>query len=284
MRSMRLRSENVRKGIRMVWSVLYLTLWGYGLLVLMLFLFQTRLIFPRGGTFYQTPDALGWQYEDVVLQVDGETTHGWFVPAPESRGVVLFSHGNAGNIAHRFDSMTIFRSLGFDVLIYDYGGYGKSTGGPSETRCYQDIRAMWYYLTTDRGVSPDRIVLFGRSLGGAAAVDLATEIRPAGLILESCFFSVTQMAWETFPIAPMRLLVRHKLDNTAKIGRVACPVLFVHSPDDEIIPYRHGRELYERCNAPKTFLDIRGDHNGGFILSGNLYKRGLDDFLTSVFD
>lgn len=281
---MQSQGKRPQKGTVMFWTILRLVVVGYGLLLLALYLSQTWLIFPRSRDVYQTPAAVGWPYEDVLLSVNGETTHGWFIPAEDPSGTILFSHGNAGTIAGRLESIAVFRSLGFDVLIYDYGGYGKSTGGPSETRCYADIRAIWHYLTTDRGIQGDQIVLFGRSLGAAVAIDLATEVEPASIILESCFLSVARMARETFPIVPGRFLVRHKFDNTEKITGIRCPKLFIHSSGDEIVPYRHGKKLFELAPAPKTFLTLRGGHNDGFFLSADIYKKGLDEFLTGVFD
>ncbi|MCP4643348.1 MAG: alpha/beta hydrolase, partial [bacterium] len=193
----------------------------------------------------RTPSFYGWSYEDVVVPVGDETTHGWYIPVEDARGTVLFSHGNAGTIADRLESCAFFRELGFNVLVYDYGGYGKSSGGVSEQRCYADIRAIWRYLTDERGIDSKKIVLFGRSLGGGPTVDFAAEITnaegaPAAVILESTFLSTGQVGQDAFPFLPVKWLIRHRFDNAAKIGRVNGPLLIIHSPQDDIIPYKHG--------------------------------------------
>jgi fermentation-respiration switch protein FrsA (DUF1100 family) len=169
------------------------------------------------------------------------------------------------------------------VLVYDYGGYGRSTGKPSEARCYADIRGMWRYLVDERGTNPRRIVLFGRSLGGAVAVDLATEVNPAGVVLESTFISAGQLAQQIYPFVPAKYLVCHKFDNAAKVGRISCPLLIIHSRDDEIVPYGHAQELFELAREPKTFLEVRGAHNDGFVVAADAYTTGLERFLDSLF-
>ncbi len=261
-------------------SVAALVYLGFGAL---LYFAQGSFVFVRGGSVWRTPGDLGWQYEDVTVPVDGETTHGWLVPSDRPRGVVLFSHGNAGTIADRLETVDVFRKLGFDVLVYDYGGYGRSTGRPSESRCHADVRAMWDYLTKVREIPAERIVLFGRSIGAAPAVDLAVEHTPGAVIIESAFLSAVRMGRETYPIYPVGLLMRHRFESDRKIGDVAVPKLFIHSPDDEVVPYRHGRTLFELAREPKAFLDIEGSHNGGWLASSERYRKGLSDFLDAIF-
>ncbi len=256
----------------------------YAALAILTIALQNAAIFAASGDLYRTPgSAYGWPYEDVTVSVSGgHRTHGWFLPAESSRGVVLFSHGNAGNIADRIESSSFFLNLGFDVLVYDYGGYGRSTGRPSERRCYEDIRAMWRYLTENRRIPPHRIVLFGRSLGAAMACDLATEVAPAATILESAFLSMPRLAQEKLPILPMRQLIRCRFDNASKISRISSPLLIVHSRDDRLIPIHHGRGLFKRASEPKQSLEIRGEHNDGFVTSQDTWLKGLDAFLTPL--
>lgn len=276
---------SLRRTYTMLFTIIKLALVVYAGLLILMYFAQGRLLFIGGRVMDRTPadPPFGWEYEDLDIPVDGETANAWFIPAPSARGVVIFSHGNAGAIADRLESIQVFRELRFSVLIYDYGGYGKSTGKASEERAYADIRAMWRYLTEDRGIPPERIALFGRSLGGGPTVQLATEVNARAVILESTFLSVAQLAQEMLPIFWVKPFIRHRFDNAAKVPQIKAPKLHIHSADDSLIPYRHGRKLFELAGEPKQFLEIRGDHNEGFVVSWSHYKKGLDEFLTPLF-
>lgn len=259
----------------------------YILLCLYLYLLQGRLLFyPNlpGRELKASPDDTGLAYESVnITTSDNIVLHGWFVPARRERGTLLFFHGNAGNISHRLDSIRIFHNLGLSVLIIDYRGYGRSEGRISEEGTYRDAEAAWQYLTGIRKIEPESIILFGRSLGGAIAANLAAKTKPAALILESVFSSVPDMAARLYPVFPVRLLSRFNYDTRKALGSVTCPVLIIHSPDDEIIPLENGKILYEAAHDPKSFLEIRGSHNEGFLTSGSKYVDGLDNFIEGVF-
>ena len=278
------QAKSRRGMLRMVLMILRAALVAYVIVLIAGCAFQRKLIFPASRDVSCTPAAAGLAYEDVWVSVGKERTHGWFVPASEGRGTVLFSHGNAGNISHRLDSIMLFHRLGLDVLIYDYGGYGNSTGKPGEKRCHADARAMWEYLTKERGLAGDGILLFGRSLGGAVAADLACDVDAKALILESTFLSAAKLGQETLPFLPVGLILRHPFHTNRKIARIGMPLLIVHSKDDEIIPYHHGRALYELAVEPKSFLDILGGHNEGFLITGPAYEQGLQAFLGSLPD
>jgi len=270
--------------VRVVGRILLVAALAYGGVVLVLSLLQDFMLFPATRTIYRDPGDVGWDFEDMELAVDGETTHGWWIPLDEVRGVCLFSHGNAGNIADRLESISLLREFGLSVLAYDYGGYGRSTGRPSEERLYKDIRAAWDYLVEAQGIGPEAIILFGRSLGAGPTANLATEVDAAGVVLESTFTSVPARAREMFPFLPVNWLVKHRFDNLSKVPRIESPLLIIHSPDDTLIPYHHGRELFEAATEPKTFLKIRGDHNEGFVLSEKTYKAGWEKFLSRVLE
>jgi uncharacterized protein len=251
---------------------------------LFLYIFQGKLIFyPTRILIYQ-PDAAGLDYEDVWLQTpDGERLHGWFVPRENSRGTLLFFHGNAGNISGRIESIRQFHQLGLDVFIVDYRGYGKSTGRPHEKGLYTDALAAYDYLTQERGIPACSLIIFGRSLGGSVAAYLASERPAAGLALESTFTSVPDVASGYYPVYPVGLLTRYKLPTVDYLRTFEGPVLIAHSPADELISYRFGRELYDAANGPKQFLEMRGGHNDGFFLTGKAYTEGYDRFFTSIF-
>jgi hypothetical protein len=255
----------------------------------LVFLGQSRLLYlpdVAGRSLAATPRAIGLSYEDVHLRTeDGVSLHGWLVSAPVTvrRGMtLLFFHGNAGNISHRLDSIRIFADLGLDVFILDYRGYGLSEGSPSEPGTYRDANAAWRWLTGERGLAPGQILLFGRSLGAAVALELATRVEPAGVILESAFTSVPDLGAEIYPFLPVRLLSRYRYDNRGRIASVRAPVLVVHSRGDEIIPFRHGQALFAAASEPKRFLELQGGHNDGFLVSGVGYRRGLAEFLAGL--
>lgn len=252
----------------------------YALLCLAIYVFQPRLVYFPMKAMAATPAAIGLRYEDVRLDTgNGTTVHGWYLPGREDARTLLFLHGNAGNISHRLDSLRIFNELGLSVLIIDYSGFGASGGKPGEQQTYEDAALAWRYLTGSRGIAPERIVVFGRSLGGGVAAWLAARESPGALILESTFTSVPELAKKYYPIFPVRWLARIRYDNASRLREVRCPVLIVHSRDDELVPIDHGRALFELAAEPKTFLEIRGSHNTGFMMSGQSYRRGLARFL-----
>ena len=277
------KQRTTRKGTMYILIYLAATaLFLYAGICLLTFVFQRTLIFPATRTLDRDPGHFGWVYEDILLPVNGETTHGWYIPLENARGTALFSHGNAGNIADRLESISLLRSMGFSVLAYDYGGYGRSTGKPSEQRCYADIQAFWDYLLHDRGIPPEKILLFGRSLGGGATADLAARVQPAAVVLESTFLSIPDVVRDIFPFLPIRWCIRHHFKNKDKVGDIQAPLLIIHSPDDRVIPFRHGKELFDLATEPRQFLEIRGDHNEGFVLSMDIYRAGWDAFLAPM--
>lgn len=253
-------------------------------LALLMFLTQGRYVYFPDGEIWGTPDSRGWQYEELFLDTaDGQKICAWWVPAPRARGTLLFCHGNAGNISGRLDSIDTFRGLGLNVLIFDYHGYGKSTGRPSERATYLDVAAAWEHLVSTRGIEPERIVIFGRSLGGAVAAWAATERTPGALIIESTFSSLPDIAAETYWFLPVRLLCRFRYNTRKRVRGLRCPLLVVHSRDDEMIRFEHGRRIYEAAPEPKTLLEMTGGHNAGPGASGAAYNDALDAFLTARF-
>jgi len=263
--------------------LLVLALAYVGICVL-LYLFQSRLIFFPGPPGARSPRDAGLAFEEVWLSPDGGgRVHAWFVPAPDARGAVVFCHGNAGTIENRLETLAILHRLRLTALIFDYRGYGRSEGRPSEANTYADAQAAWRHLTDHRGIAPDRILLWGRSLGGAVAVELAARHAPAGLVVESSFTSVPDLAAHAVPIwLPTRLLCRHVYDSAAKVAKLTCPKLFIHSPEDDVIPFEYGERLFAAAAPPKRFVRIRGDHNQGYRESGRAYLDPVKAFLTEV--
>ncbi len=272
----------------MLWSALQIALLVYLGLMALIFFRQSSLVFlpevDRG--FAATPANKGLPFTPLKLATsDGETLDGWLVPAPttrEKRGVVLFFHGNAGNIAHRLDYLRMFHDMGLTTLIIDYRGYGRSSGSPSEKGSYLDAEAAWRHATEALGFPANRVVLFGESLGGGVAAQLATQHRPGALVLASTFTSVPDMGAELYPLLPIRLLARINYNTLERLAQIECPLLVIHSRNDDIIPFSHGRRLFEGAPPPKQFLEIEGEHNEGFVFARADWVRALDDFLKQA--
>ncbi len=256
---------------------------GYGLVLAIIYLMQGRMLYLSnvpGRTLTMTPADARMDYEDVSIETaDGVTLHGWFI-AGRSRRVLLFFHGNAGNISHRLDSIRQFRNLELSVFIIDYRGYGQSEGRTNEAGIYRDANAAWRYLTETRGVHPNNVVIFGRSLGASVAARLATQQDPLALIVESSFTSVPDIAQELYPWLPARWLSRLSHATRDYVQEVHCPVLVIHSRDDEIIPYHHGQAIFAAAPEPRTLLTLRGSHNDAFLSDESSYIEGLWAFLT----
>lgn len=229
-----------------------------------------------------TPGDIGLDFQAVRLATaDGETLAGWFVPAPAARGTLLYLHGNGGNIGHRLDRIEVFHQLGLNTLIIDYRGYGASSGTPSEEGTYQDALAAWNYLTQQRRLAPGSIVVFGESLGGAIAAWLAARHAPAALVVFGSFTSVPDLAQGMYPLFPVTWLARYRYDTRAALKRVNCPVLILHSPEDEIVPFSHGQALLGAARGPKRLVELRGGHNDAAQVSRHIYVRELGAFLQT---
>ena len=230
-----------------------------------------------------TPADAGLRYEDVALTADdGVRLHAWYVPAENARATLLFCHGNGGNLSWRVESLRIFHDLGLSSLVFDYRGYGRSEGSPSPEGIARDARAAWNWLQ-DRGSASGDIVLFGRSLGGAVALELTRSVRPRVLILESTFASPFGVLHLDFMAPLLRAAVGDIWNSREAAERLTVPTLCIHSPDDGIVPFREGRRLYEAVAGEKAFVEIRGSHNGGFLRSREIYVPALDRFLTEHF-
>ncbi len=266
---------------------------GYLVFVVTIFLLQDRMLYFPTAVMNGTPADIGLPFREITFKAaDDVELFGWWVGEPPSkekgkqRDVVLFCHGNGGNISHRLDSLIIFNKLGLDIFIFDYRGYGKSEGKPSEEGTYRDVEAAWKYLVERERVQPARIILFGRSLGGAVAAPLAVKVKAKALILESTFTSVPDLGAQVYPLLPVRLLARFKYDTRLCLREIAetrpMPVLIIHSREDEMIPFQHGEKLFEAAGEPKKFLLISGSHNAGFINSAKVYVEGLREFFSSL--
>ncbi|MEN9217487.1 MAG: alpha/beta hydrolase [Gloeomargarita sp. DG_2_bins_126] len=268
-----------------LWQGLRLLVGVYVGLFLLLTFGQTRLMYFPSREIIHTPNDTGLEYEDLRLTTtDGVTLAAWWMPVEQADApVILFAHGNGGNISYRLPYIRIFHQMGLASLFFDYRGYGESEGQPSEPGTYLDGEAAWDYLTQTRQVPARRIILYGESLGGGIATYLAAKYQPAGLILGSTFTSVPDRAKELFPLMPIDLIAQFQYNNLARLPQIQCPVLVIHSRQDEIIPFHHGQRLYEAANTPKFFLEIQGNHNEGFLDSLPTYQAGIAQFVQTLF-
>ena len=242
-----------------------------------------RMIFhPEPGSDLR-PEDVGVQGEDVHLTTeDGVRIHAFFLPWPGASRAILFLHGNAGNASHRLPNAAELVRLGSHVLLLDYRGYGLSEGSPDESGVYADARAGLAYLGDEVGIPERRTVVFGRSLGGAVAVDLVQDRAIAGLILEGTFPSVSAMTAKLLG-ASLASLVPARFDSERKITRLQAPLLFFHGDRDEIVPYDLGRQLFDAAPEPKAFETIPGaGHNDTVQLGGRPYFERIRRFLDEV--
>lgn len=264
----------------------------YGATCLVLLLFEDKLVFKPHREHGHRPDEIGLAFEDVRFQaLDGTGLRGWWIPKPSGgpggRGLVLFFSGNAGNMSFLLDSVVLFHRMGLNAFVFDYRGYGLSEGRPSEAGLVSDAGGAWRYVTQERGVAASDVVIWGRSLGGAVAADLASRLggrRPKALVLESTFTSIPDMGRMLFPFLPVGLFSRIRFETLNKAPELRIPTLVIHSPVDEIVPYAMGRRIFDALPGPKRFLELAGGHNEGFLLAAERYVSEAARFLDQPAD
>ncbi|OEU60341.1 MAG: hypothetical protein BA870_01670 [Desulfuromonadales bacterium C00003094] len=244
------------------------------------------IFFPE-RTLHATPEAAGLDYEEVRFPAaDGVRLHGWLLPGKAERPLLLFAHGNAGNISHRIDNLAQFQSLGLTVFIFDYRGYGLSEGQISEQGSYNDMRGALAWLQ-QRGWKPQQMIYFGRSLGAGVAMQMAVEVPPAGLVLESAFTSVASMGWYHQPLSYALLgwwALSSRYDNLGKIDQLRCPLLLFQGESDRIVPPKMAHQLFARAPHPKTLYLIPGaGHNNTYDVGGQPYWSQWRDFIERSF-
>ena len=244
---------------------------------------EKKMIYYPEAPIESTPDQWDMEYEDVRFTADdGVGLHGWLIPAPGADFTLLFFHGNAGNMSHRLDNVQRFHRLGLRVFIVSYRGYGQSEGEPSEEGLYKDARAAYRVLKARPDTGGEPIAIFGRSLGGAVAIDLATRVEVMALIVESTFTSTPDMAKELFPFLPIGPFMSTRFDSISKISRIDTPLLHFHGTRDDLVPYAHGQRLFQAAKEPKEFYPIEGAmHNDTYFVGGEPYFVKIRSFLAS---
>ncbi|KAF3884942.1 MULTISPECIES: alpha/beta hydrolase [Nostocales] len=268
---------------------------AYCAVCILLFLRQSRFIFFPSSIVETTPEFFNLNYEEVWLPVSVSSgkvqrVHGWWLPSsqPDSK-VLLYFHGNSINIGANVVRAHRFHQLGFSVFLFDYRGYGCSEGSfPSELRIYQDAATAWEYLVSQRKISPNKIFLYGHSLGGAVAIDLAVKHpEAAGLIVEGSFTSIRQMIAHrnNFWMLPVNLILKQRFDSIVKVPNLKIPVLFIHGTADEVVPAFMSKTLYEAAPAPKDLVLIPGaEHNDVAEVAPSVYCEAVQSFVKHVQD
>lgn len=250
-------------------------------LCLCAFLLQERLVYFPSGVPRVDPSALGLAFQERRPRTaDDLLLHAWWVPAAEQRGAVLISHGNAGNVADRLHLVRAFHELGLSVYLYDYRGFGRSEGRPSEQGTYLDAEAAYDDLVRELGLAPERLVLYGESLGGAVSIELARRRPAAALIVEASFTSLPDVGARAYPFLPVRLLARHRYDSISKVGELALPLLVVHSPEDEIVPFEQAERLRAAAAEGAELLVTTGDHDSGGFASRPELRARVGEFVA----
>lgn len=268
------------KIVRKMISILASFIVGYLAILGVIYLLQSHLVYHPYKSITVTPADLGYAFEDLEINTeDGYRLHGWFVPAENADLTVLYFHGNAGNISGRLETIQLLHQLGLNVLIFDYRGYGQSQGKPTEQGTYWDAAAAWNYLTEQKGVDEDEIVIMGRSLGGSIAAWLASRHDPAAAIIESTFTSAGDLGSEIYPWLPVRWLITFEYATHEYIKQIKVPIFMAHSPDDNVVPIHHGETLFGMAGEPKQFLELQGSHGSGFLETGARYRNALKSFL-----
>jgi hypothetical protein len=240
--------------------------------------FENKLIFHPDYRIHRTPEDVGLAFDDLFFDTkDGVRLNGWYIPYRGATKTLVWFHGNAGNISHRVGNIRLLHHrLKINIFIFDYRGYGRSTGSISEQGTYMDGAAAVEYLRIRYAVEPTRMVLFGRSLGAAVAAEMANHVQSAALILESPFSSVGEIAHELIPFLPLGPLLKTRYDTVAKVRGIKSPLLVLHGDKDEVVPFSQGIKVFEAAPQPKTFYRIVGaGHNDAYLVGGEPYFQVL---------
>ncbi len=275
-------SEHRRRWPKLFGRVVITLAFAYLMILIAMLFFENLLIFIPARHPIGNWNPTGIAAEDAWFQsADGTRLHGWYVPRSKPRAVILFCHGNAGNVTHRAESMqALHRLVHASVLVFDYRGYGRSEGKPNELGILADARAARAWLAARENIAEQDIVVMGESIGGAVAVDLAARDGARALVLENTFDTLPNVAAYHFPWLPVQWAMRTRLDSVAKIGQYQGPLFQAHGDADTIVPLPCGQRLFAAANEPKTFMLLPGrDHNDG--MPGEYYTA-LAKFLDSL--
>jgi len=275
-----------QRGIRLMRALVIAAASALLIWTIVLMIFEEKFIYfpqkyPQGA--YDQARSIPNMRDCWIKTDDSVKIHAWFAPAESAKATLVISHGNAGNISHRYLLLRSLQRHGFNALMYDYRGYGRSEGTPNENGIYKDGLAAYDYAVTLPEAKPGRVILWGTSLGGAVAIDVATQRQVAALILESTFTSAADVACVVYPFLPVQFFMHTKLNSIEKITTLTIPILVIHGAHDSIVPIGLGRKLYNAANEPKDFYEIlNADHNDTFFIGGDEYFARIDRFVASI--
>lgn len=261
--------------------VVLIIIFFVGLFLYVKYLERTTVFLPL-SEIKGTPSDLGFRYEDVYIPVgSNEEINAWYIQQDKDNYTILFCHGNAGNISSRLGIIKLLSDLNLNIFIFDYRGYGKSKGTPSEEGIYEDVLAAYKYLVNVKNIPPSKIIVYGKSLGSAPAVDLASKFDVRAVIIDSGFTSARDLGKVFYPFIPS-FMISVKFDNINKIKKIDVPKLFIHSHNDNVVPFRLGKKLFDIAPLPKKFVVLRGSHNDSLFVSESEAKEAIRSFVDEL--
>lgn len=243
---------------------------------------EKKTVFFPEKEILLNPGDMGLSYENVFIETDdGVKLNGWYLPYDKAKDTILFFHGNAGNISYRLDKMMVVRSLGFNIFMMDYRGFGLSQGYPTEEGLYLDAEAAYSYLRNIRGIDVDKIIIFGSSLGSAVAVDLAAKKDSKAIILEGVLSNARDVAARRYPYLPS-FAFSYKFDSLKKINQINVPKLFLHSANDEVLDIEMAVKLFNIAPKPKKFVKLLGEHATCYTESKDEFLKAIGSFVNEI--
>lgn len=266
-------------------TIPYILIFSYLTACLLLFKFQNKLLFKGDRFVNTTPSDFKLTFEDIKFQSkDGTNLTGWWLTPATQKHTVLFLHGNAGSIADTIETAKILLELDCAVMVIDYRGFGLSGGSPSEQGLYEDVESAVTFIADRKGISNQDLIIFGRSLGAALAINISVSNRFKSLILDSPFYSLKRVAQFHYPLFPISLILKMDFDNFLKASNIRIPSLVFHSINDETIPYSHGNAVFTALGSTdKKFVPIKGTHGDGYLTSLDIYKKEIELFINKSY-
>jgi fermentation-respiration switch protein FrsA (DUF1100 family) len=272
-----------RKKMTSVIYILIILFVAYILIGLLLYFAQPFLLYFPSKKIFSTPAEIDLKFEQVSLVTsDNVRISAWFIPAEKAEYTVIYCHGNGGNLSYYLNVVAFLNGLNLNCLAFDYRGYGDSSGRQTEQGTYLDAEAAYNWVVKEKNISPDKIIIFGWSLGGAIAAHLAAKVDCAALVLDSAFTNYADIAQKHFFFLPIKLFAKYNYNTFDYIKNIRCPVMIIHSRDDEVAPFRFGEKLFEAAKEPKKFVETAGRHNDAFAENFGVYKKAWQEFLQSI--